>query len=123
MDTNKTASKTFNIENGPSKDTLFDACKYAYSEHSNIKVNFSIAAGYTMPLDHPNCAYLPMELPYFIIQGIQHEDGSGESFNLQGFCKAKLYNSLEENVGFKPYRFEAYYNSKNRKGTIELFEN
>ena len=112
MNTNK--ERSFEIVSGPNKDTLFDACKYAYSKNSKIAVEFGVALGYTMPRDHPGCAYFPMNMRGVVISSIEHEDGSGESFNLQGYCRA----SLDINQNLKAYRFEAYYNTKKRSGTI-----
>lgn len=109
----------YEIVNGPNKDTLFDACKYAYSKTTKFAIDFGVAAGYTMPRNHPGCAYVPMDMSDVAIHGIEHEDGSGESFNIHGMCKAALHRSSDD---AKFYKFKAYYNAKTRTGTITFFE-
>lgn len=124
MNTKKTETKEkyYDIVSGPNKDMLFDACKYAYSKTAKLTVEFAVAIGYTMPNNHPGCAYIAMSITDIKIVSIEHEDGSGESFNLRGYCKADLNSLGGSNVTYKSYRFKAYYNSKNRKGCITLIE-
>ena len=110
--------KICEIVNGPNKDTLFDACKYAYSE-TTIAIDFGVAAGYTMPRDHPECAYVPMDMSDVVIRGIEHEDESGERFIIHGICKATLPRSSDS---AKFYKFRAYYDSKTHTGAITFFE-
>lgn len=114
----KIKERHYEIVNGPNKDTLFDACKYAYSKTAKIAIDFGVVVGYTMPRNHPGCAYVPMDMSDVAIRGIEHEDGSGESFNIHGICKATLISSNDA----KFYKFKAYYNSKTRTGTFTLFE-
>ena len=113
MDTNK--GRKFNIEAGPSRDLLFDSAKYAYDADAHVFIKFSVALGYTMPLGHPGCAYIPAKMVGTKIVAIEHEDGSGYSFNLQGYCEASLERYGDQ---VEPYKFFAYYNAKTRKGTI-----
>ena len=114
-----TNNNTFDILKGPNKDILFDACKYAYNKLADITVKFTVAAGYTAPPEDPRRAYIPMSVTDIVICGIEHEDGSGESFNLHGYCNANLDpSSRSGNMIYKPYRFVAYYNVKRRKGHI-----
>lgn len=118
--TNRTKIFEKEIVNGPSKDTLFDACKYAYNSKVVIPIGFKVALGYTAPKDDPACAYVPMSVSGFRISAISHEDGSGESFSLSGCCHA----SLDPNpIHLDSYEFVAYYNSKTRKGTIKFISN
>lgn len=120
---NKKEKRYYNIEAGPNKDALFDCCKYACSRNVNLPVEFKVAYGYTTPTTDPGCAYLPLEISDIKIHEIGHEDGSGESFNLQGYCKVKLDIATDRpSEEYKPYHFKAYYNSKNRTGCI-TFEN
>ena len=122
MDTKKTATenKRYDIVAGPNKDTLFDACKYAYSKTAKVAVDFAVAIGYTTLKSNPGCAYIPMAITEIRITGIELEDGSGESFNLHGYCKADLNSFGKSDTIYRPYRFKAYYNSKHRKGCIEF---
>lgn len=124
MNTKKTETKEryYDIVAGPNKDALFDACKYAYSKTAKLTVDFAVAIGYTMPENDPSCAYIAMAITNIRICGIEHEDGSGESFNLHGYCKADLNSLGGDNVTYKSYRFKAYYNAKNREGYITFIE-
>ena len=109
--------RLYDIVDGPGKDKLFDACKYAYSGDSKVTVKFVVSLGTTMPKGHPGSAYILMPVTGFRINGIQHENGSGEGFNLQGLCKA-----AQDSGTFKLCKFKAYYNSKSRKGRISFIE-
>ena len=123
MDTKiSTTKRSYDIIAGPNKDALFDACKYAYNKSAKISIDFAVVLGYTTPTDNPGCAYIPMSLTDIKISGIEHEDGSGESFNLRGYCKADPCFRREDNMHYKSYEFRAYYNSKSRKGRINLIE-
>lgn len=110
--------KCYDIIAGPNRDALFDACKYAFSKSVKFSIGFSIAMGYTMPKDDPRCAYIALDITDVKICSIEHEDGSGDSFNLSGFCMADLESSGKINKSFKPYKFDAYYNAKKREGHI-----
>lgn len=114
--------KVYGIIAGPNKDILFDACKYAYSKNSTIKVDFTVVIGYTAPPSDPRSAYIPMKIGDFKIVGITHEDGSGESFLLQGYCKADLSSTGGVSTSYSDYRFKAYYNAKSRRGHVKFVE-
>ena len=114
------STRSYDIVSGPCKDTLFDACKYAYSKNVKIQVVFSIAIGYTAPKHDPGCCYIPMSIADIRITSIEHEDGSGESLNLRGYCRADLTNYGGTSTALKPYKFEAYYNAKTRRGFISF---
>ena len=124
MDTKKTETreKYYDIVAGPNKDALFDACKYACSKTAKLTVDFTVAIGYTTPKDNPGCAYIAMAISDIKITGIEHEDGSGESFNLRGYCKADLCSLGGDNVKYEQYRFKAYYNSRIREGCITFLK-
>ncbi len=119
MNTKETSNeRTYKIVDGPNRDTLFDSCKYAYDDNANVQVRFSVPIAYTMPKDNPGCLYIAMEIRNIRIASLEHEDGSGASFNIFGYCEA------DKNVfgkDFKAYRFRAYYNSRTREGTIAFF--
>lgn len=110
----------YGIVNGPNKDTLLYACKYAYGKTTKFAaIDFEVVAGYTMMLqNHPERAYDPIDVSDVAIHGIEHEDGSGESFNIHGVCKAVLHGSSDD---AKLYKFKAYYDAKTRAGTITFF--
>ncbi len=93
-------NEKFNIKNGPSKHVLIDAFKYAYDPAGIINLDFKveISKGEYAKLDD------------FNIIAISHEDGSGESFNLSGWCR----------INGSYYSFTAYYSTKHREGVIEF---
>ena len=121
MDINKEV-RSYNIVNGPSKDALFDACKYAYHPTSNIVLDFGIAVGYTAPTANPKSVYIAMNIKDIHVTGIEHEDGSGESFNLWGHCQADLSTYQPDGVKWSMYRFRAFYSTRHREGRITFFE-
>ena len=108
-------TKYYDIVNGPGRDALFDACKYAYSKESDVKVDFTVAAGYTASVGSPYAAYKPMSVGDVVICGITHEDGSGRKFILDGYCSANVESSI-----YKTHRFVAYYDTKKRSGKINF---
>ncbi len=103
-----TKGMVLQISDGPSKDRLFDACKYAYGKNV-IEINFRFQQNAENPVGVKNIK----------ITTIQHEDGSGYSLNFSGFMDAKL----PERECFLPYRFLAYYDARTRKGYIRLIDN
>ena len=123
MDTKSTEKRLYDIVAGPSKAMLFDACKYAYAKTAKLPVDFTIAIRYTLPTKHnPQSTFVQMAITDIKICGIEHEDGSGESFNLHGYCKADTSPFAKTSPAYKAYRFKAYYNSKSRKGNISLID-
>lgn len=116
MNTKK--ERYYDIISGPNKDALFDACKYACSDSARLDIKFVVPIGYTMPVDDPGCAYVAMAITDMKIIGIEHEDGSGESFNLHGYCKCDLNSFGGKDASYELYMFKAYYNAKNRRGHI-----
>ena len=105
-------SKTIQITSGPSREELFDGLRL-FSEKR--QVGFLI-------VDNGRQMTLPT-----IMQSIQAEDGSGQSWNISIIVEVKdlLALSLPVNVkqvfaGHKSVRIKAYYSSKNRKGAFTL---
>lgn len=121
MNTNIDERSTYVIENGPSKDLLFDACKYAYSSEVRIRINFSVAIACTMKPGDSGCAYVPMKVLNFRIISIEHEDGSGDRFNIYGHCDAATSENTDSIV-YSPYKFRAYYDTRQRRGRITFIE-
>lgn len=111
----------FNISGGPSRDRIFDACKYL---HDKIKIDldFKVILGYSTPKADPCSAALEIPVRDFRVHKIMHEDGSGESFMLSGRCKADLNPCMPMIKKYKEYNFSAWYNSKRRVGWISLSE-
>ena len=114
MDTIKTKEKYYSIISGPSRDVLFDACKYLYDKNARFTVDFTVVVGRTMLAN--DSAYIPMAITDMKICGIEHEDASG--FNLHGCCKADLKYTGGSDIYYKLYKFKAYYNTEQREGFI-----
>ena len=103
--------KAFNIVGGPSKGDLFDSCKHFARGRSLVELEFTVLVGYTAPISNPGCAEVRRTVKDVAICSIEHEDGSGESFNLAGYAQ----------VGESHRRkFTAYYSTKRRTGVIKL---
>ena len=112
-------SFNYDLADGPSRDTLLDAFKYAYSEEVEIPIKFTIVLGH----DPEGRIIIPARTKKWRITKLQHEDGSGQSFNIEGYCKANLRITRSERITvYLTYRFKAYFNCRTRKGRIELTE-
>ena len=101
MDTNVNkevrSQQQHEIISGPSRDKLFDALKYAYDKDAKFRIEF----GFRSPAPH--------SVPTITrLTSIEHEDGSGCSFNLEGYC---TLNGVSR-------RFHAYYNTRRRGGYL-----
>lgn len=123
--TSKSVTYCFDIINGPSKSVLFDSCQYAtyaYDLSPKIDVNFAFSQEYSNHSNDATELCLSPFITYITITGIRHEDGFGESFNLEGYCQTDIdYLLRKEDVHrFRCHRFSAYYNTKNRTGKFTL---
>ena len=98
----KVNSLEFNIVNGPSKDRLFDVCKYTYDHDAFITAVFEVGGG---------SRNRTVEITS--INTLQHESGNGESFNIEGIVNVPWLNKTCE-------RFSAYYDSKSRNGHLKI---
>ena len=124
MNTNKNGrnsneKRTFNISNGPGRDTLFDAFKYAYNNRVEIPASFDIEEEEISSITKLR------------IQSIEHEDSSGEKFSLFGSCHVNFdvdvdHSDVELKAGsigsYASCSFQAYYSVRNRKGTISFYQ-
>lgn len=142
MNTSGRKEWTFDVVGGPSKDRIFDSCKHAYDEEDQISVKFKVILN-----THEGCDMIGAVQLYMadtIINKIEHEDGSGHSFNLGGYCKADLgfdigdnYDAYYIRTGYhkggrlphpeikkylRNYYFDMYYNVKSRRGWITFHE-
>lgn len=136
MSTNNSSNmRQFCIEGGPSLDRLLDMFKYAYDVTTSIGGSFVVAEGYTAPRGEPGAAYIPLEMKDIILTTIQHESGNDHCFNLSGYCKVALgeskwstnWDEKEKKTICKSWKelvrasFDAFYDTKTRKGTITYF--
>lgn len=106
--------KEFKIVDGPSKDRLFDACKYAFDSRVKFIPRIEIAVGYNGP------GFIPARIKDLKITGIEHEDESGQILNLRGTCIANFSDSPRDDEEMRPYYFTAYYNAGTRTGVITV---
>ena len=110
-------SEHYNIVAGPSRDRLLDAFKYARDNTSNVPISFvSVLRKIT------DTQVVQMHAEKFRISCIEHDDGSGNSFNLKGTCYASFVEPTLSSIKPKtnPYKFVAYYNTATRKGVIKF---
>ena len=104
---------TLTITDGPSRDLIFDAMKYCYE--TRIPLEFKIVKENPASEDNKTVTTTEVGTRDVEIHTIQHEDGTGFKFNLEGYLDVKI---AEE--GYVPRRFKAFYNAKTRKGTISF---
>lgn len=105
-------NRVFDIVDGPNREAIFDAMLYTYE--AKIPIDFNIVLGYTAPPSDPTAAAHMLGMKNFQIHSIQHEDGSGYSFNLEG------YADVRNGSGYTPCKFKAYYHARSRKGHIKF---
>lgn len=103
---------TFGIVDGPSRDAIFDAMKYNYE--TRLPLDFKIVKGDSISEDGRSGSKDILGIRDIEIHTIQHEDGTGFKFNLEGYVDIKVEQ------GYIPRRFKAFYNAKSRKGAISF---
>ena len=103
---------TYGIVDGPSRDMIFDAMKYNYE--TRIPLDFKIIKGSAISEDDQSTPDM-LGTRDIEIHTIQHEDGTGFKFNLEGYIDVKI-----ESQGYIPRRFKAFYNARSRKGSISF---
>ena len=133
MNTKESNFSQFNIENGPPLDRLLDMFKYSFEKTAVIPATFVIAEGYTCPPGEPGCGFTMLETSNFHIVSISHESGDDHNYLLTGWCRvalgeAKSSSKMENGINVcKAWRelvnasYEAYYNTRSRKGNITFF--
>ncbi len=103
---------TFHITGGPSRGRLFDHVKYLYEDEEGaptVSIHFSTWA---RP-DGTGAKIVGVR-----IHSIRHKDNTGYNFTLEGTCLVETFSKTED--VFSQHKFLAFYNSKKRKGKIEL---
>ena len=114
------AKRYFSIVDGPSKDRIFDACRYAHDKGTKISLSFKVALSYTSPGSEPFQALgkmIPMQIEDVCIEGIRHENKISDVLIISGSCNADL-EKYGRNAHPTEHVFEAYYKTSNREGTI-----
>lgn len=103
---------SYSIIDGPDARSLFDACRFVYTKNVYYDVYFKITEYYNEALDGTSCEKKPLLASDFHIVGIEHDNGTGESFRIKGYCNV-TENDITEN-----YAFVSYYNTQSKKGII-----
>lgn len=107
MDTSKI---TFSINDGPNRERLFDHVKYLHEE--NVPIVPARFSAWAQPKG------IKAKVAGMRIDTIRHKDNTGYSFILEGSCTIDVVDSTEER--FSQHEFRASYNSRRRKGELEL---
>ena len=98
---------TLPIVDGPNRDRLIDAFKYAYDQAATVVVSFTVLARSV------NGLLIMEEIKNATITAIQYNNSS-ECFIVFGF----MPNTYNVGVPNLRLQFKAFYNTKDRKGTI-----
>ncbi|MBQ1387762.1 hypothetical protein IIY68_03170 [Candidatus Saccharibacteria bacterium] len=114
---------TYEIVGGPSTDRLFDALRYAYDKDVKIPINFGIVIGLSRPKNDPGCCSIGAHSCGLRLTSIQHEDGSGCSFNIGGYSDTGLKKGPYSEPLYVGHKVKIYYNSKSREGHITFIKN
>ena len=122
MNTNsiKVEKRSFEIIDGPSLHTIVDAFKYADWPNVKIPLDFKVAVTYTAHPSNENAAYIPASIRNINVRGLKREK-LDDTLKISGVCEADIRTNQKIKF-FKLYKFEAYYNTKIRKGRITLYE-
>ena len=104
---------TYEVKGGPSKDRLFDAVKYVY-EKDSIPLRFGVIFDTVAP---GNC-FRFLNIHDIRVTGITHESGSGDKFNLTGYCKMTFSPMTTESSHLHEKPFKMFYDAHDRVGTI-----
>ena len=102
------------VSNGPSKMDLITSFVTAQAKAPNqpFKVTFEIQPGQVLPENAVSTAGYKYQA---VIDGISHEDGSGESFCIDG----TLYNNRKGQLKIAlRYRFTGYFHTRDRSGYV-----
>ena len=90
---------TLIIEDGPDREMLIDAFKYAYDEEANSSINFILVGNSSFK-----------DYDHIKISGLDHEKGDGHSFIIRGYIYLRQGSSSESR------QFIACYDTRTRKG-------
>jgi hypothetical protein len=105
---------TLNITLGGSREDIRDSL--GSRAHRPFFVEFK-----TYPMNYHEVAYMKLGITvsdgtvYALIRGLDWEDGSGESFNIRGSLKIESDPDKE-----RVFRFNGYYHTKRRSGTLNI---
>lgn len=95
------------IQNGPSRSRLIDAFKYAYDREGDVELFFNVV----------DVSQRVRRINIDKIISLEHEDGSGYCYNVEGYCDAINWAPFNED---KVYSFSAYYDAKAGEGCMLL---
>ena len=102
MNTNSTLKEVVvNFTDGPSRDRLVDAFKYAMDDDARVSVSFWSKSGERIDI---------------VPSMLEHEDGSGQSFNGHGYVHVDMISGHK--VANKYVYF--YFQTKSRQGYVKF---
>lgn len=102
------------IFDGPSREALFDALRLAFD--TEPKVEFTVNTGARLSGPVETSAWIGAKILFKVI-GLEHEDGSGNSFNFEGYIMPPPGKVV--NVGHMEM-VRGYFNTKTRRGAINV---
>lgn len=107
------------VDNGPSKQDLLTSLATAMAKAPNqpFKVIFEIEAGQELPNGRISTAGYKCQA---VITGMMHEDGSGESFCIDGSLHDNYNGRLRIAMN---YRFKGYFHTRSRSGYLQFTAN
>lgn len=100
----------YRILNGPNKDRLIDAFKYAYDKPFGCLLPLEFDVEFDVDTTKTQACQ-------FHVISIEHEDGSGHSFNIKGSCLIPKLAATDLHRTF----YTGYYNASTRKGWVKFF--
>ncbi len=98
-----TSTEKKTLVNGPSREALIDAFKYAYDRRHPHEVVFVTEGGAEVSI---------------AIKVLRHDDGSGNSFIFEGNVKSVTRNNVRSNVG-RSNSVVGYFNTRSRNGWMQ----
>ena len=113
------------VTEGPSKMDLITALAYAFHERSPFYPGFKVSLANARDAKQQELhAFLSHDRKdswlTLRIQGLEHEDGSGDSFIIQGII---MEQSAHRRRYYTTHKVNGYYSAKTRKGhfDVEIF--
>ena len=121
-----TKNRTYQILDGPSREALLDAFKYAFDNRIKIPIFFTIPVD-DIPedqLENGGFMFRGVMARNYVITAIEHSD-DGNYYHLRGYCESDDSIPLMEKMtsdtwDFEKVRFEADFSPQTRQGEIQF---